>query len=108
MIEFEKVRKRLITEALRWHKNTNKGIRAAYTKTSKSTAWRQKKEKESLENDAKRIKTFETFFENTETSNHRDHHSHHNHPQNPSMPSPQPSEIIQSSSLSSVNITQNL
>jgi hypothetical protein len=108
LMEFEKVGKRLITEALRWHKNASKGIRAAYTGTSRSTAWRQKKEKESLENDAKGMKTLETFFGSTETSNHHDHHSYHNHPQNPSMPSPQPSETIQSSSLSSVDITQNL
>ena len=54
------------------------------------------------------MKTLETFFGNTETSNHYDHHSYHNYPQNPLMPLPQPSETIQSSSLSSVNITQNL
>src|SRR6266542_4412651 len=41
LIEFEKMEKRLITEALHWHKNANKGIRAAYTRTSRSIAWRQ-------------------------------------------------------------------
>jgi hypothetical protein len=66
--EFEAVGKRLITEALCWHKDAVKSIRAVYTGTSRTTNWREKKEKKSLENNAKGMKTLDTYFKSTEAS----------------------------------------
>ena len=66
--EFEAVGKRLVIEALCWHKDAAKSIRAVYTGTSRTTNWREKKEKKSLENDAKGMKTLDTYFGSTEAS----------------------------------------
>ena len=66
--EFEAMGKRLITEALCWHKDAVKSIRAVYTGTSRTTNWREKKEKKSLENDAKGMKTLNIYFGSTEVS----------------------------------------
>ncbi len=35
--KFKKVKKKIITEALYWHKNAIKSIRVIYTKTSRNT-----------------------------------------------------------------------
>ncbi|PKY48740.1 hypothetical protein RhiirA4_464411 [Rhizophagus irregularis] len=42
--EFDKVGKRLITEALHWHEGVDYNIRAVYTGNSRTTVWRKGKE----------------------------------------------------------------
>ena len=64
--EFEAVEKRLVTKTLCWHKDAVKSIRAVYTKTSRTINWKEKKEKKSLENDAKGMKMLDTYFGSTE------------------------------------------
>ncbi|CAG8742302.1 301_t:CDS:2, partial [Rhizophagus irregularis] len=60
--KFDKVGKRLITEALHWHKDADHNIRAVYTGNSRTTVWRKGKEKQKLENETKGMKTLDTFF----------------------------------------------
>jgi len=59
---FKKIGEKLITETLHWHKNATSSIRATYTENSRTTQWRQKKEKTELEEHAKGIKRIDTFF----------------------------------------------
>uniref|UniRef100_U9URS7 Uncharacterized protein n=1 Tax=Rhizophagus irregularis (strain DAOM 181602 / DAOM 197198 / MUCL 43194) TaxID=747089 RepID=U9URS7_RHIID len=65
--KFDKVGKRLITEALHWHKDADHNIRAVYTGNSRTTVWRKGKEKQKLENETKGMKTLDTFFKSSET-----------------------------------------
>ncbi|KAF0490781.1 zinc finger protein [Gigaspora margarita] len=63
LIEFERVGKRLINEILKWYKDAAKNLRPVYTGNSRTTAWRQKKEKKVNEENAKGINKLETFFQ---------------------------------------------
>lgn len=65
MKEFDKVGKKLITEALHWHEGADHNIRAVYTKNSRTTVWRKGKEKQKLENETKGMETFDTFFKSS-------------------------------------------
>jgi hypothetical protein len=71
--EFEEVGRRLISEVLKWDKGAMSKIRAVYTGTSRTTLWRQKKEKKKLEEHAKEIKKmndiFQPVFEDISISN---------------------------------------
>ncbi|GES86593.1 hypothetical protein RCL_jg18699.t1 [Rhizophagus clarus] len=63
--KFEKIGRKLITEVLCWHKNTTSSIRATYNGTSRTTVWRNKKKKEELAYDIKRMRTLDTLFKGT-------------------------------------------
>jgi hypothetical protein len=65
--EFDKVGKRLITEALHWYEGADHNIRAVYTGNSRTTVWRKGKEKQKLESETKGMKTLDTFFKSSET-----------------------------------------
>src|SRR5438045_2539758 len=60
--EFDVVGNRLITEALLWHEDATRSIRAVYTGNSRTTMWRKEKEKKKLKEDAKGMRTLDTFF----------------------------------------------
>ena len=62
LVELEEVKKRFINEALKWHKTAASHLRPVYTKTSRTTIWRQKSEEKKLKEHVKGIKKIDSFF----------------------------------------------
>lgn len=104
--EFEAAGNRLITEALHWHENAKNSIRAAYTKDSRTTMWRNKNKKKELEHDAKGMKTLDTFFKSKASISVFSSQSSQLSQLSSESSSPSPKTI--QSSLISVEIIKNL
>lgn len=61
--EFEEVEKRFLS----WHNGAGSNLRTVYTGTSRTTLWRQDKEKKKHEEHVKEMKTIDMFFQPVQT-----------------------------------------
>ena len=62
--EFEEVGERF----LRWHKDAGSNLRSIYTGASRTTIWRQDKEKKKHEEHVKEMKMIDMFFQPVQTA----------------------------------------